>query len=93
MLLATFLDPNENGLNIVDLATLLGVIVSAVSAVVVVMRFIRKVLREEIVSVVDEKLSTYTQQIQPGYRNGGGSLTDIGEGVKEILKQLSGDRA
>lgn len=88
MILATFLDPNNNGFDMVDAAEFLGLLISARLVFWGTVTGARKALRKEIHDVVDEKLKKYTQPIQPGYRNGGESLADLAHTVKRMATHM-----
>lgn len=40
-------------------------------------------------AIVRDELTKATKPIQPGYRNGGESLSDVADNVKRIIKHLS----
>lgn len=91
MILASFLDPNNNGFDIVDVGEIIGVCSAIVFSVYRTTNWLLESLREEIKDVVDEKLQHYTQPIQPGYRNGGESLADLAHTVKAMARHLGID--
>ena len=45
-------------------------------------------LRWTIRQIVRDELATFTQPIQPGYRNGGESLADVAHELRRIHKHL-----
>lgn len=79
---ANFFDPNSNGFDITDIATVLFFLVALVGAVAGILRFTAKMIKR----VVREELEHYTRPIQPGYRNGGQSLADVAAKVDELIK-------
>ena len=91
MILATFLDPNENGFDIVDAGEAVALIIASATIIRFVALWIRKMLRTEIHAVMDEKLKHYTQPIQPGYRNGGESLADLAHLMKRVATHVGLD--
>lgn len=86
MILASFFDVNDNGLDVTDLAAILGFILLGIGAVVGLFRWSRRQLRDEISEVVRCEIAKATQPIQPGYRNGGESLADVAHTLKRIAE-------
>lgn len=94
-ILASFFDPSADGFDILDTAQLVGIAV-AVSGILAGWlrwnatrtathrRAERDAMKAELVAVIDER----TQQIQPEYRNGGSSLTDIRDTLAYIRHRL-----
>ena len=91
MLLAKFFDPNGNGFDIVDAGELTAFIIASAAIIRAVALWTRKMLRVEIGYVMDEKLTHYTQPIQPGYRNGGESLADLAHLMKRMALHVGID--
>ena len=86
MLLASFFDVNNNGIDVTDLAAVLGFLALLVGSVIGLFRWSRTQLREEISAVVRAEIGKATQPIQPGYRNGGESLADVAHTLKRIAE-------
>ena len=64
-----------------DIVALIGGVLGILVVVIgSLMWYVRVVVRDEV--------SKATKPIQPGYRNGGGSLADISDMVKRIAKQI-----
>ncbi len=94
-ILASFFDPSADGFDIIDTAQLIGIAV-AVSGIIAGWlrwnstrvaahrRAERQAMKAELIEVIDER----TQQIQPEYRNGGSSLTDIRDTLTYIRARL-----
>lgn len=84
-----FFDPNGNGWDITDLASILGLILTVAAVFAVVRRMIQAAASKfarEVQEIVRDELDRYTKPIQPGYRNGGESLADIAATVKQLAK-------
>lgn len=81
---ANFFDPNSNGFDITDIATILFFTVALVGAVAGLLRFTANAIKR----VVREELEHYTRPIQPGYRNGGQSLADVAAKVDKLIEKL-----
>ena len=94
-ILASFFDPSADGFDIIDTAQLVGIAV-AVSGIIAGWirwnstrvaehrRAERQAMKAELITVIDER----TQQIQPEYKNGGSSLTDIRDTLGYIRARL-----
>lgn len=83
-ILASFFDPSNDGFDVLDTAQVVGLVVAIVGLVAMYMRYHarqaaearaweRQQVKQEILDALDVK----TKPIQPGYRNGGDSLSDI----------------
>jgi hypothetical protein len=83
MLLAGFFDVNNNGIDVTDLAAVLGFLALLVGSVIGLFRWSRKQLREEIGEVVRCEISKATAPIQPG-ANGGLSLPDVAKSTRRL---------
>jgi hypothetical protein len=83
MLLASFFDVNNNGVDITDLATILGFLALFIGSVVGLFRWSRKQLREEISEVVRYEIDKATAPIQPT-ANGGLSLPDVAKSTRRL---------
>lgn len=83
MLLASFFDVNNNGIDVTDLAAVLGFLALLVGSVVGLFRWSRKQLREEIGDVVRSEISKATAPIQPT-ANGGLSLPDVAKSTRRL---------
>lgn len=88
-ILAAFWDPGNDGFDIGDLMLILAVMFGPVLVLIGWIRTVGKSwLTHEIDKCVETKLKAYTQSIQPGYRNGGSSLTDLSHNLRAIMRQL-----
>ena len=87
MLLASFFDVNDNGLDITDVAVILAVIASLVTGVHASFRWTRRQLRDEIREVVCEEINNATKAIQPN-ANGGRSLPDANKKLDLVIEHL-----
>lgn len=87
MLLASFFDVNDNGLDVTDLAAILGFLALLAGSTVGLFRWSRKQLREEISEVVRCEISKATAPIQPG-ANGGLSLPDVAKTTRRLEDML-----
>lgn len=87
MIIAGFFDVNNNGIDVTDLAAVLGFIALFAGTVVGVFRWSRKQLREEIREVVQCEISRATAPIQPT-ANGGLSLPDVAKSTKRLEVML-----
>lgn len=87
MLLASFFDVNDNGLDITDLAAILGFLALLAGSTVGLFRWSRKQLREEISEIVRCEIGKATAPIQPG-ANGGLSLPDVAKSTKRLEVML-----
>ncbi len=83
MLLASFFDVNNNGIDITDLAAVLGFLALLAGSVVGLFRWSRKQLREEISEVVRCEIAKATAPIQPT-ANGGLSLPDVAKSTRRL---------
>ena len=83
MLLAGFFDVNNNGIDVTDLAAVLGFLALLAGSVVGLFRWSRKQLREEIGEVVRLEIGKATAPIQPG-ANGGLSLPDVAKSTRRL---------
>lgn len=83
MLLASFFDVNNNGIDVTDLAAVLGFLALLVGSVIGLFRWSRKQLREEISEVVRCEIAKATAPIQPG-ANGGLSLPDVAKSTRRL---------
>ncbi len=83
MIIAGFFDVNNNGIDVTDLAAVLGFLALFFGSVVGLFRWTRKQLREEIREVVQFEISRATAQIQPT-ANGGLSLPDVAKSTKRL---------
>lgn len=83
MLLASFFDVNNNGIDITDLAAVLGFLALLVGSVIGLFRWSRKQLRDEISEVVRCEIDKATAPIQPG-ANGGLSLPDVAKTTRRL---------
>ena len=87
MILASFFDVNDNGLDVTDLAAILGFLALLAGTTVGLFRWSRKQLREEISEVVRCEISKATAPIQPG-ANGGLSLPDVAKTTRRLEDML-----
>lgn len=87
MILASFFDVNDNGLDVTDLAAILGFLALLAGTTVGLFRWSRKQLREEISEVVRSEISKATAPIQPG-ANGGLSLPDVAKTTRRLEDML-----
>lgn len=87
MILASFFDVNNNGIDVTDLAAVLGFAALLIASVVGLFRWSRKQLREEISQVVRCEISKATAPIQPG-ANGGLSLPDVAKTTRRLEDML-----
>lgn len=83
MLLASFFDVNGNGLDVTDLAAILGFLTLLIGSVIGLFRWSRKQLRDEIREVVRCEIDKATAPIQPG-ANGGLSLPDVAKSTRRL---------
>ena len=83
MLLASFFDVNNNGIDVTDLAAVLGFLALLVGSVIGLFRWSRTQLREEISEVVRHEIAKATAPIQPG-ANGGLSLPDVAKSTRRL---------
>ena len=83
MLLASFFDVNNNGIDVTDLAAVLGFLALLVGSVIGLFRWTRKQLRDEIREVVKCEIDKATAQIQPT-ANGGLSLPDVAKSTRRL---------
>lgn len=94
-ILASILDPADNGFDISDLSVLIGVILTISVTTATVVRWNAKrvaVVRAKEREAMEQRLRDYisqaTKAIQPDYRNNGTSLTDVAETVKYVSQRL-----
>ena len=87
MILASFFDVNDNGLDVTDLAAILGFLALLAGTTVGLFRWSRKQLREEISEVVRCEIAKATAPIQPG-ANGGLSLPDVAKTTRRLEDML-----
>lgn len=87
MLLASFFDVNNNGIDVTDLAAVLGFLALLVGSVIGLFRWSRKQLREEISEVVRCEIGKATAPIQPT-ANGGLSLPDVAKSTRRLEDML-----
>jgi hypothetical protein len=83
MTLASFFDVNNNGIDVTDLAAVLGFVALFAGTLVGLFRWSRKQLREEIREVVQCEINKATAPIQPG-ANGGLSLPDVAKSTHRL---------
>jgi hypothetical protein len=83
MILAGFFDVNNNGIDVTDLAAVLGFLALLVGSVIGLFRWSRKQLREEISEVVRCEIGKATAPIQPT-ANGGLSLPDVAKSTRRL---------
>lgn len=90
MILASFFDPNSNGWDATDLATILGLVL----AVAAILAVIRKVFQatvskfaSEVREIVRDEIKTYTKPIQKD-ANGGRSLPDANKKLDILAAHL-----
>jgi hypothetical protein len=83
MILASFFDVNGNGLDVTDLAAVLGFLALLAGSVVGLFRWSRKQLREEISEIVKCEIGKATAPIQPT-ANGGLSLPDVAKSTRRL---------
>lgn len=82
-----FFDPNGNGWDITDLASILGLVLTIAAVVAVVRKMVQTAAAKfarEVRDIVRDELDRYTKPIQPGYRNGGESLADVAATVRQL---------
>jgi len=87
MLATSFFDPNSNGWDITDLASILGLLVAVCAVVASIWKLFQMAAEKfarEVREIVKDEIATATLSIQPGYRNGGESLADLAHAVKAI---------
>lgn len=87
MILASFFDVNDNGLDVTDLAAVLGFLALLAGTTVGLFRWSRNQLREEISEVVRCEISKATAPIQPS-ANGGLSLPDVAKTTRRLEDML-----
>ena len=87
MIFASFFDVNNNGIDVTDLAAVLGFLALLVGSVIGLFRWSRTQLREEISEVVRCEIARATAPIQPG-ANGGLSLPDVAKSTKRLEVML-----
>ena len=87
MLLASFFDVNNNGIDVTDLAAVLGFLALLVGSVIGLFRWSRKQLREEISEVVRCEIGKATAPIQ-STANGGLSLPDVAKSTRRLEDML-----
>lgn len=87
MIIAGFFDVNNNGIDVTDLAAVLGFLALFVGSVVGLFRWSRKQLREEIRDIVQDQIGKATAPIQPT-ANGGLSLPDVAKSTKRLEEML-----
>lgn len=83
MLLAGFFDVNNNGIDVTDLAAVLGFLALLVGSVIGLFRWSRRQLRDEISEVVRCEINKATAPIQPT-ANGGLSLPDVAKSTRRL---------
>ena len=83
MLIAGFFDVNNNGIDVTDLAAVLGFLALLAGSVVGLFRWSRKQLREEISEIVKCEIGKATAPIQPT-ANGGLSLPDVAKSTRRL---------
>jgi hypothetical protein len=83
MILASFFDVNNNGIDVTDLAAVLGFSALFVGSVIGLFRWSRKQLRHEIGEVVRCEIDKATAPIQPT-ANGGLSLPDVAKSTRRL---------
>ena len=87
MLASSFFDPNANGWDITDLASILGLVLGICAVVASIWKLFQLAAEKfarEVREIVKDEIATATLPIQPGYRNGGESLADLAHAVKAI---------
>lgn len=90
MILASFFDPNGNGWDTTDLATILGLILTLIAVAAVIRKGFQATSAKfatEVREIVRDELDTYTKPIQKG-ANGGSSLPDVNKKVDLIAAHL-----
>ena len=83
MILASFFDVNNNGIDVTDLAAVLGFLALLIGSVVGLFRWSRKQLRDEISEIVKCEIGRATAPIQPT-ANGGLSLPDVAKSTRRL---------
>jgi hypothetical protein len=83
VILAGFFDVNNNGIDVTDLAAVLGFLALLAASVVGLFRWSRKQLREEISEIVKCEIDKATAPIQPT-ANGGLSLPDVAKSTRRL---------
>lgn len=83
MILASFFDVNNNGIDVTDLAAVLGFLALLAGSVVGLFRWSRKQLRDEISEIVKCEIGKATAPIQPT-ANGGLSLPDVAKSTRRL---------
>ena len=91
-ILASILDPGDNGYDINDLSILLGIIITISITTATVVRWnaarvarVRAKERADLEQRILDAIAEHTKPIQPGYRNGGESLGDIGAFARILM--------
>ena len=83
MTLASFFDVNNTGIDVTDLAAVLGFLALLAGSVVGLFRWSRRQLREEISEIVKCEIGKATAPIQPT-ANGGLSLPDVAKSTRRL---------
>ena len=94
MLATSFFDPNSNGWDITDLASILGLLVAVCAVVASIWKLFQLAAEKfarEVREIVKDEIATATLSIQPGYRNGGESLADLAHAVRCIAAKQGVD--
>ena len=91
-ILATLLDPSDNGFDIGDLSLLVGVIVSISLTTAAVVRWnakrvarVRAKERADLEQRILDAITDRTRPIQPEYRNDGGALRDVADKLDTVI--------
>lgn len=95
-LLASILDPADNGFDISDLSVLLGVILTVSVTTATIVRWNAKRVaterareRKEMERRLLDEIEARTKPIQPEYRNDGGSLRDVADKLDTVIERQS----
>ena len=94
MLASSFWDPNSNGWDITDLASILGLLVAVCAVVASIWKLFQLAAEKfarEVREIVKDEIAMATLPIQPGYRNGGESLADLAHAVRCIAAKQGVD--
>jgi hypothetical protein len=93
-ILAAFLDPNNNGLDVTDVATLVGIVLAVAGALAGVQKWnakrvaeVRTRERADMERRIKAAVTEATMQIQPDYRNGGATLRDLGDKLDVVIER------
>ena len=94
--IAALLDPSDNGFDISDLSVLLGIILLISGTTATIVRWnakrvalVRTRERAEMEERIKNAVTSATTQIQPEYRNNGGSMRDIADKIDVVIERQS----